>query len=133
MKFVVTLSYIMIAIFAIGDSCTPIPSGKYLLVFDAKYQSPEDKKIFTLEDDKFVMTFPDKVENLQVEWIDDDSFVVKDYTESSRPSIIELQELKKYRPSFNIVKELNDEYHFVLGSQEKQDTIYFGKFVRSKK
>ncbi len=64
--------------------------------------------------------------------IDSDSFVVKGYTESVHPSSFEKEQLADYRPSFNISKIENGEYHFRFGDQNSNRDINSGRFVKVK-
>ena len=124
------LSIIFIAFPLLNDSIIKIPPGKYHLQYDKKYVNSDYSPVFTLEYERFIMTSNDKVENLEIRWIDENSFIVKDFTESANPSAFEQEQLKSYRASFNIVREENNEYYFVLGDKKKQDTILSGKFVK---
>ena len=131
MKSIINLLLIIFITFStIDDSANKIPVGKYRLQWDEKYIDSNNHGIFTLENDRFIMSFPDRVENLKVEWIDADSFIVKNYTESANPSAFEYDQIKRYRASFNILREENNEYYFIIGDQKKRDTLFSGKFVK---
>ena len=105
-----------------------MPPGRYVLQYDKGSDAAQDA-CFTLEYDRFIMKFADHQENLEVQWLDADSFIVIGLTESADPKQFEIEMLKNYRPSFNIVRQAQGEYHFVLGSEIKKDTISTGKFT----
>ena len=85
---------------------------------------------FTIKNDKFIIKIGNTTEMLDINWIDENSFIVKGYTEPSSPSKTTKNVVSAYRISFNITKQEGNEYHFNLGKESENDPVYSGKFVK---
>jgi len=74
----------------------------------------------------------DKVENFELEWTDENSFIVKGFTEPRNPTPLENKIMMNNRVTFNIVAEDKNDYHFNLGNEATGDIIYSGKFIKER-
>ncbi len=125
--------FVSLSSFYINPIEKKLPNGKYLVELDQKYIDSGLKNFeFTIENGICTMEITKKLENLEVNWIDENSFIVKGYTEPANPSNVEREIMKNYIISFNITREDKNEYYFTLGNQSNEDIIYSGKFLKIK-
>ncbi len=125
--------FLSLSSFCINSIEKKLPNGKYLVELEQKYIDSGLKNFkFTIENEICIMEIAKKLENLEVNWIDENSFIVKGYTEPANPNNVEREIMKNYIISFNITREDKDEYYFTLGNQSNEDIIYSGKFVKIK-
>lgn len=117
--------------FSIQSDLRKLPDGNYVAVLDKQYK---DNGLvdyeFTIKNDKFIIKIGNTTEMLDINWIDENSFIVKGYTEPSSPSKTTKNVVSAYRISFNITKQEGNEYHFNLGRESENDPVYSGKFVK---
>ena len=131
-NFFVILTFILLSSFTIKTESVVLPDGYYSAILDEEYKKRELNDFeFLLENGKFKILIADKLETLEVEWLDENSFVVKGYTEPKSPNELEQKMLKTHRPSFNITKISEDEYHFTLGQESEKNPISSGKLIKS--
>ncbi len=131
-NFFVILTFILLSSFTIKTESGVLPDGYYSAILDEEYKKKELNDFeFLLENGKFKILIADKLETLEIEWLDENSFVVKGYTEPKSPNELEQKMLKDYRPTFNITKSNEDEYYFTLGKESEKKPIFSGKFIKS--
>jgi hypothetical protein len=131
-NFFVILTFILLSSFTIKTESVVLPDGYYSAILDEEYKKRELNDFeFLLENGKFKILIADKLETLEVEWLDENSFVVKGYTEPKSPNELEQKMLKTNRPTFNITKISEDEYHFTLGQESEKNPISSGKLIKS--
>ena len=131
-NFFVIITFILLSSFTIKLESNVLPNGHYFAVLDEKFKKMELNDFeFLVENNKFTIKIADKFETLEMEWLDENSFVVKGYTEPKSPSEFEQNLLKDYRPTFNITKNSNNEYHFTLGEESEKSPIFSGKLIKS--
>ncbi len=118
--------------FTIKSKINLLPDGTYVAVLDEKYKKMELNDFeFTVQNNQFVIKKADKLETFEMEWLDENSFVVKGYTESVSPNTFEQNLLKDYRPTFNIFKNNKNEYKFTIGTENEKEPILAGKLVQT--
>jgi len=117
--------------FSVKSDMRKLPDGNYVAVLDKQYK---DNGLvdyeFTIKNDKFIIKIGNTTEMLDINWIDENSFIVKGYTEPSSPSKTTKNVVSAYRISFNITKQEGNKYHFNLGRESENDPVYSGKFVK---
>lgn len=131
-NFFVILTFILFSSFTIKTESCVLPDGYYSAILNKEYKKKELNDFeFLLENDKFKILIADKLETLEIEWLDENSFLVKGYTEPKSPNELEQKILKDYRPTFNIIKNIDNEYYFTLGQELDKSPIISGKFIKS--
>ena len=131
-NFLVIMPFILLSSFTIKTESDVLPDGYYSAILDEEFKKRELNDFeFLIHNDKFTIQIADKLETLEMEWLDENSFVVKGYTEPKSPNELEKKLLKGYRPTFNITKSSEDEYHFTLGQESEKSPIFSGKFIKS--
>lgn len=131
-NFFVIMTFILLSSFTIKSESNLLPDGYYSAILDEEFKKRELNDFeFLLQNDKFTIKIADKLETLEMEWLDDNSFIVKGYTEPKSPNEFEQKLLKDYRPTFNITKNNENEYYFTLGQESDKSLILSGKFIKS--
>lgn len=113
-----------------GMAQNALPDGNYIIKHDVLGDSEFDDIGMLIQNGKVVLAILGAAQTYDLEWIDEDSFVVKGFTESANPSTFERNQLADYRPSYNITTSENGEYFYNLGDQNSNRHIHTGKFVR---
>ena len=130
-KLLILFCFVVMSSFSIKSDLRKLPDGNYVAVLDKQYK---DNGLvdyeFTIKNDKFIIKIGNTTEMLDINWIDENSFIVKGYTEPSSPSKTTKNVVSAYRISFNITKQEGNEYHFNLGRESENDPVYSGKFVK---
>ncbi len=130
-KLLILFCFVVMSSFSIKSDLRKLPDGNYVAVLDKQYK---DNGLvdyeFTIKNDKFIIKIGNTTEMLDINWIDENSFIVKGYTEPSSPSKNTKNVVSAYRISFNITKQEGNEYHFNLGKESENDPVYSGKFVK---
>lgn len=130
-KLLILFCFVVMSSFSIQSDLRKLPDGNYVAVLDKQYK---DNGLvdyeFTIKNDKFIIKIGNTTEMLDINWIDENSFIVKGYTEPSSPSKTTKNVVSAYRISFNITKQEGNEYHFNLGRESENDPVYSGKFVK---
>ncbi len=132
MKSILTICFIfLISTEFVCAQKRTLSNGRYLVKLDTKYKEIGLNDFeFSLENDFLEMTLANKLEKLEVIWIDQMSFKVIGYTEPSNPTTIEREILKKSTILFQIEKIVENEYFFSLSDKDGKTAIYSGKFVK---
>lgn len=130
-KLLILFCFIVMSSFSVKSDMRKLPDGNYVAVLDKQYK---DNGLvdyeFTIKNDKFIIKIGNTTEMLDINWIDENSFIVKGYTEPSSPSKTTKNVVSAYRISFNITKQEGNKYHFNLGRESENDPVYSGKFVK---
>ena len=113
-----------------GMAQNALPDGNYLIKHDELGDDEFGDIGMLIKNGQVVLTILGTAQTFDLEWIDDDSFVVKGYTESVNPSTFERNQLADYRPSYNITKGENGERFFNLGDQNSTRHIQTGRIVK---
>lgn len=130
-KFFVLLTFILLSSFTIKSESNLLPDGYYSAILDEEFKKRELNDFeFLMQNGKFTIKIADKLEILEMEWLDENSFIVKGYTEPKSPSEFEQKLLKNYRPTFNIYKNNNEEYTFSVGEENEKEPILAGSLTK---
>ncbi|WP_298120852.1 hypothetical protein [Flavobacterium sp.] len=128
----IIITFIFLNSFTIKSESNVLPDGHYSAILDDEFKKKELNDFeFLIQNGKFTIKIDDKFEALEMEWLDENSFVVKGYTEPKSPNEFEKKLLKDNRPTFNIVKNVDNEYYFTLGQESDKSPIISGKFIKS--
>ena len=123
-KLLILFCFVVMSSFSIKSDLRKLPDGNYVAVLDKQYK---DNGLvdyeFTIKNDKFIIKIGNTTEMLDINWIDENSFIVKGYTEPSSPSKTTKNVVSAYRISFNITKQEGNEYHFNLGKESENDPV----------
>lgn len=131
-NLLVLITFIVISSFTTKEEKNALPDGHYFVSVDEEYKKGGILDFeFTIENDKFIIKLADKINTFDVIWTDKNSFIVKGYTEPVSPDAFELKILKKYKPTFNIIKQVENDYYFTLGPESDESPIFSGKFTKS--
>lgn len=129
-KLFILFIFISFASFTCKDEGKKLPNGHYLVEMDQKYKDAGARDFdFTLKDKKFTMKIADKYEDLEMKWIDENSFIVIGFTEPINPPDF-LKDSEKI--IIQITKIDNDTYYFILGLKNDEYPIFAGKFIKTK-
>lgn len=110
-----------------------LPNGKYAVVLDQKYkESGMNEYEVVIHDSLFVMTLLGTVENFELTWMDDNSFIVPGVTEPKNPTSFQQEIINDYRALYIFTKKDDDSYSFKLGTKDDPIAIYTGRFVKMK-
>jgi hypothetical protein len=130
-NFFVIIAFILLSSFKIKPETKVLPDGYYKAILNEKWKKMELNDFeFLLENGKFTTKIADKLEILEVEWLDENSFIVKGYTEPKSPNEFEQKLLKDYRPTFNIFKNNKEEYSFTVGEESEKEPILAGSLTK---
>lgn len=129
---VVVFAFIFLTSFTTKEITRKLPNGKYLVELDKKYKDLGLNDFdFTLENEKFITKIADKYEILEINWIDEKTFIVKGLTEPLNPNEMEKNIMNKSKIAFRIIKQEKNNYYFTLGEASDIYPIYSGKFVKN--
>ena len=119
--------------FFVKEKPKKLPNGHYKVVLDKQYtELGLNNYEFTLEDKKFIYIINNETENLEIFWVDENSFIVKGLTEPLNPDEIVKEIIKNTKIYFRITKQEKNKYFFKLGEEFDKYPIYSGKFVKIK-
>ncbi len=105
-----------------------LPNGHYIVELDQKYKdSGMNDFDFTLENQKFTMKIANKYEDLEINWIDENSFIVKGFTEPLNPPDF-LKDGEKF--IIQIAKIDDSSFYFTMGLKFDEHPIFAGKFIK---
>jgi len=108
-----------------------LPNDKYFVKLDKKYiENGLNNYEFVLQDALFIYRLEVKIENFEISWIDENTFIVRGLTEPLNPNEIEKNILKTSTIAFRIIKQENNNYYFTLGEEFDKYPIYSGKFIK---
>lgn len=125
--------FIILSSFKENNRDRKLQNGHYFVELDKEYKELGlNNYEFTLEDQKFIHKVKDRIENLEIVWIDDSSFKVKGLTEPLNPTDLEKEIIKTNTIYFRITKQEDKNYYFVLGEEFDEYPVYSGKFVKIK-
>jgi len=131
-NFFVIMTFILLSSFTIKSESKVLPDGYYYATLDEEFKKRELNDFeFLVQNGKFTIKIAEQLETLEMEWLDENSFIVKGYTEPKLPNELEQKILKDYRPTFNITKNNENEYYFTLGQESDKSPILSGKLIKS--
>ena len=129
---VVAFAFIFLTSFTNKEIARKVPNGKYLVELDKKYKNLGLNDFdFTLGNEKFITKKADKYEILEINWIDEKTFIVKGLTEQLNPNEMEKNIMKESEIAFRIIKQEKKNYYFTLGEASDIYPIYSGKFIKN--
>ena len=130
-KLLGIFAFIILTSFTIIEKPKALQNGHYLVELDKEYKERGLNDFdFTLENEKFIMKIEDKYETLEINWVDENTFLVKGYTEPMNPNETEKKILKSTKIYFRITKQEKNKYFFKLGEEFDKYPVYAGKFVK---
>ena len=125
-------AFVILTSFVVIDKPKKLQNGHYKVELDKEYKERGlNDYEFTLEDKKFIYKLGKKVENLEIIWVDENSFIVKGLTEPANPNETEKEIIKNTKIYFRITKQEKNEYFFKLGEEFDKYPVYAGKFVKT--
>jgi|APLak6261690433_1056193.scaffolds.fasta_scaffold10135_3 hypothetical protein len=127
------IAFVILSSFVTIDKSVRLENGDYKVELDKEYTERGLNNFeFTLEGKKFIYKLNGKVENLEIIWVDENSFIVKGLTEPINPNETEKEIIEKTKIYFRITSQQKNEYFFKLGEEFDNYPIYAGKFVKIK-
>lgn len=131
-KLLGIFAFIILTSFTVIEKPKVLQNGHYLVELNKEYRELGLNDFdFTLENEKFIMKIADKYETLEIKWVNENTFLVKGYTEPLNPSETEKEILKNSKIYFRITKQENNTYFFTLGEEFDKYPVYAGKFVKT--
>lgn len=125
-------AFVILTSFTVIEKPNILQNGHYRVELDKEYKERGlNDYEFTLEDKKFIYKLDKQVENLEIIWVDENSFIVKGLTEPANPNKTENEILKNTKIYFRITKQEKNEYFFKLGEEFDEYPVYAGKFVKT--
>ena len=125
------IAFVILSSFVTIDKSVRLENGDYKVELDKEYTERGLNNFeFTLEGKKFIYKLNGNVENLEIIWVDENSFIVKGLTEPINPNETEKEIIKKTKIYFRITSQQKNEYFFKLGEEFDDYPIYAGKFVK---
>jgi len=127
------IAFVILSSFVTIDKSVRLENGDYKVELDKEYTERGLNNFeFTLEGKKFIYKLNGKVENLEIIWVDENSFIVKGLTEPINPNETGKEIIEKTKIYFRITSQQKNEYFFKLGEEFDNYPIYAGKFVKIK-
>ena len=131
-NLLIFFTFILLTSFTNKDAARKLPNGHYNVILNNEFKERGlNNYEFTLENEKIALKIANKIENLELNWIDENSFIVKGLTEPSNQSNEVKEILKNGRITFQILKQEKNEYYFILGEKQDEYPIYAGKFIKT--
>jgi arginine utilization protein RocB len=126
-------AFIILTSFTVIEKPRALQNGHYLVELDKEYKELGLNDFdFTLENEKIIMKIADKYETLELVWVDENSFIVKGYTEPLNPNETIKKGIGDSKIVFEIVKQEGNKYYFTLGEKFDKHPIFSGKFIKTK-
>ena len=126
-------AFIILTSFTVIEKPRALQNGHYLVELDKEYKELRLNDFdFTLENEKIIMKIADKYETLELVWVDENSFIVKGYTEPLNPNETIKKAMGDSKIVFEIVKQEGNKYYFTLGEKFDKHPIFSGKFIKTK-
>ncbi len=128
----ILFTFIFLTSFTTKDVIKKLPNGHYLVELDKEYKDLGLNDFdFTLENENIIMKIGEQYDVLEINWVDEKTFLVKGYTEPIEPSEVDKIISKKSKIYFRITKQEKNNYYFTLGEEFDKHPIYSGKFVKT--
>lgn len=125
-------AFIILTSFAVIQKPKKLHNGHYKVELDKEYKERGENDFdFTLENEKFIMKIAEKYETLEIIWVDENSFIVKGYTEPLNPTEEEKKAMGNTKIVFEITKQEGNKYYFTLGEKFDKHPIFSGKFIKT--
>jgi arginine utilization protein RocB len=126
-------AFIILTSFTVIEKPKALQNGHYLVELDKEYKELGLNDFdFTLENEKIIMKIGDKYETLEIVWVDENSFIVKGYTEPLNPNETIKKAMGDSKIVFEIAKQEGNKYYFTLGEKFDKHPIFSGKFIKTK-
>ena len=126
-------AFVILTSFVVIEEPKTLKNGHYLVELDKEYKERGLNDFdFTLENEKFNMQIANKYETLEIIWVDENSFIVKGYTEPLNPTKAEKKAIGNTKIVFEITKQEGNKYYFTLGEKFDKYPIFSGKFIKTK-
>ena len=126
-------AFVILTSFVVIEEPKTLKNGHYLVELDKEYKERGLNDFdFTLENEKFNMQIANKYETLEIIWVDENSFIVKGYTEPLNPTEAEKKAIGNTKIVFEITKQEGNKYYFTLGEKFDKYPIFSGKFIKTK-
>lgn len=128
----ILFAFITLTAFTFNVTTSTLPNGHYLVQLDKKFKDQGLNDFdFTLENEKFIMKIAERYEVLEMNWIDENTFLVKGYTEPLNPTDAEKKAMGNSKIVFEITKQEGNKYYFTLGEKFDKYPIFSGKFIKT--
>lgn len=133
MKNIIGLfAFIILTSFVVSNKQKKLQNGHYKVELNKEYRERGlNDYEFTLEGKKFIYKMDKQVENLEIIWVDENSFIVKGLTEPANPNDTEKEILKNNKIYFRITRQEKNTYFFTLGEEFDKYPVYAGKFIKT--
>lgn len=126
------VAFIMLTSFVVIEKSTKLPNGHYRVELNKEYKERGlNDYEFTLQDKEFIYKLDNKIENFEIMWFDDTSFIVKGLTEPLNPTEEEKNIIKNSKIYFRITKQEKNKYYFTLEQEFDKYPVYAGVFVKT--
>lgn len=108
-----------------------LSDGKYLVKLDSisKKSGFKDYEVY-IEKESVYLFLANKMERLEIVWIDDKSFKILGLTEPLNPTELEKKILKDIDFCFEIITIVGNECSFKLEDKKNNSILYSGTFVK---
>lgn len=94
-------AFVILTSFVVIDKPKRLQNGHYKVELDKEYKERGlNDYEFTLEEKKFIYKLDKQVENLEIIWVDENSFIVKGLTEPPNPNETEKEIIKNTKILF---------------------------------
>jgi hypothetical protein len=125
-------AFIILTSFVVSNIEKKLQNGHYKVELNKEYRERGlNDYEFTLEGKKFIYKMNKQVKNLEIIWVDENSFIVKGLTEPANPNDTEKEILKNNKIYFRITRQEKNTYFFTLGEEFDKYPVYAGKFIKT--
>ena len=125
-------AFLILTSFVVSNNEKKLQNGHYKVELNKEYKERGlNDYEFTLEGKKFIYRMDKQVENLEIIWVDENSFIVKGLTEPANPNDTEKEILKNTKIYFRITRQEKYTYFFTLGEEFDKYPVYAGKFIKT--
>ncbi len=131
-KLFIVLFLLFFSINSLFAQNKALSDGKYLVKLDSisKKSGFKDYEVY-IEKESVYLFLANKLERLEIVWIDDKSFKILGLTEPLNPTELEKKILKDTNICFEIITIVGNESSFKLEDKKNNSIIYSGTFIKT--
>ena len=130
-KLFIVLFLLFFSINSLFAQNNALSDGKYLVKLDSKSKKSgfKDYEVY-IEKESVYLFLANKLERLEIVWLDDKSFKILGLTEPLNPTELQKKILKDTNICFEIITIVGNECSFKLEDKKNNRILYSGTFVK---
>jgi hypothetical protein len=130
-KLFIVLSLLFLSVSSLFAQNKALNDGKYLVKLDSisKKSGFKDYEVY-IEKESVYLFLANKLDRLEIVWIDDKSFKILGLNEPLNPTELQKKILKDTNICFEIITIVGNECSFKLEDKKNNRILYSGTFVK---